>query len=373
MKVLNIIWKFTTGGIGKCFLTYSQAEDKTNNVNVISACIDPINCTYDRDALSNQGIKILTIKNRKDFSWINKVYKLIVEEKPDIIFTHGLYGPIIIEVTKLFHPSIRKIPMLVSFHGKYNPPTSKTVFISGLLNNIMAWICKYRAKSIIIVSKFAGEFLLKKGVNENKLFVVYNGLSNKYENSNEITLPNNAINIVFAGRIDEIKGLEYLLSAIYEIKKNNTQAFNLFIIGDGPLTVKLTNLSKKFGIEDCVKFVGYKNNIPSWLEACDIFVLPSLQENHSIALLEAMRAGKAIICTNIGGNPETVRNEKEALLVPSKDSSSLKSALIRLLESEDLRNKLGENAKKRFMENFTEENTKKELIKTFIRTYEHSR
>lgn len=371
MKVLNIIWKFTTGGIGKCFLTYSQATDHNNNIEIVSVCIDPENCHYDRTILKEQNIHIIKIKNRKDFSWVNKVYRFIKNEQPDIIFTHGLYGPIIIEITKLFHPSIRKIPMIVSFHGLYNPPSKKTALLAKSFNNLMAWICKYRAKGVVIVSKFAGEFLLSKKINPQKLFIVYNGLKYDFIDAAPVKLPDNISKLVFAGRIDEIKGLEYLLQAIAEIKNYTDKKFYLYIIGDGPLTEKLKNLTKKLKIEKFVEFVGYQNNIPSWLNACDIFVLPSLQENHSIALLEAMRAGKAIICTDVGGNPETVTNEKEALLVPSKDSKSLEKAVLKLLNSTELQRKLGNNAKKRFLKDFTEEETKNKLIKVFIDIYEH--
>lgn len=371
MKILNIIWKFTTGGIGKCFITYSQAGDVKKNINIVSVCIDPNNCDYDRTALLDLRIKIINIRNRKDFTWINKVYKLIKEEKPDLIFTHGLYGPIIIEVTKFFHPSIRKIPMIVSFHGLYNPPTKKTAFIAETFNNLMAWICKYRAKGIVIVSKYAGEFLLSKKINPKKLFVVYNGLKDSIIDTLPVKLPDNITKLIFVGRIDEIKGLEYLLKAISEIKNCTDKKLCLYIIGDGPLTEELKNLTKRLKIEELVEFIGYKNNITSWLNACDIFVLPSLQENHSIALLEAMRSGKAIICTDIGGNPETVTNEKEALLVPSRDSKSLEKALLRLINSTELQRELGNNARKRFLKDFTEEETKNKLIKAFLEVYEH--
>ncbi len=122
---------------------------------------------------------------------------------------------------------------------------------------------------------------------------------------------------------------------------------------------------KDFKLESNVNFMGYQSNITSWLNAWDIFVLPSLQENHSVALLEAMRAGKAIICTNVGGNPETVTHEKEALIVPSKDAQSIENALYRLINSQELRDTLGANAHKRFISSFTEEQTLKNLIKVF--------
>lgn len=365
MKVLNIIWKFTTGGIGKCFLIYDKCSNVDNDVKVISTCVDPINCEYDRKPLYDINARILKIKNRKDFSWIGKIYNLIINEKPDIIFTHGLYGAIIIEVTKFFHPKIKNIPVVISFHGLYNPPTWKTAILTSFFNKLIAFICKYRATKVVIVSKFAGEYLLKNGVSPDKLHLVYNGLKEHIESKSPVVLDKSFVNIGFAGRIDEIKGIKYLLEAIASLKKEINTKIKLYIIGNGPLLNEMIFLSRTLDITDIVEFKGYQNNIADWLNSLDIFVLPSLQENHSIALLEAMRAGCAIVCTNIGGNPETVNNEREALLVPSKDSMAIKKAMKRLIESEELRTYLGNNAKLRFLNTFTEEKTKRSLVICF--------
>lgn len=365
MKVLNLIWKFTTGGIGKCFLTYARCSNIDNDIDMVSVCIDPQSFNYDRSALINNNIHIISIKNRKDFSWIKKTYEYIKETQPDIIFTHGTYGAIIIEIIKLRYPTIKKIPLIVSFHGLYNPPTKKTAIFTTPLNKITAWICKYRAEKVVIVSKFAGKYLLKNGVSQQKLEVVYNGLSQQSQFASDVVLPKDIIKIGFVGRIDEIKGIEYLLEALYNLKEKISKPFCLYIIGDGPHTPRLKELVKEFHLEKNVNFVGYQSNITSWLNAWDIFVLPSLQENHSVALLEAMRAGKAIICTNVGGNPETVTHEKEALIVPSKDSQSIENELYRLINSQELRETLGINAYKRFISSFTEEQTLKTLIKVF--------
>lgn len=366
MKVLNIIWKFTTGGISKCFIIYDKCTDVDPDIKIVSACVDPQNCNYDRQPLYNINAKILPIKNRKDFSWINKIYKLIISEKPDIIFTHGLYGGIIIEITKLFHTKIRKIPVVISFHGLYNPPTWKTVILANFFNKLIAKICKYKAKKVVIVSNFSGKYLIENGVQPEKLCLVYNGLKENSETIRKVILPKDTINIGFVGRIDEIKGLKYLLIALQEIKRKNIKnKIKLYIIGDGPLSNSMNNMTTELDIKDIVEFVGYQNNISDWLNALDIFVLPSLQENHSIALLEAMRAGCAIICTNVGGNPETVINEKEALVIPPKNTLAISTSLLRLIESQDLRVKLGCAAKKKFLKDFTEESTKKNLVNCF--------
>lgn len=364
MKVLNLLWKFSTGGIGKCFITYSQCG-LDDDIEMTSVCIVPNNSLCDRSFLIENNILQIYIKNRRDLSWIRQLYKLIKKLNPDIIFTHGLYGPIIVEVTKFFHPSIRKIPMIVSFHGLYNPPTKTMLVFAPLFNKVMAWICKYRASKIIIVSKYAGEYLLQQGVSPEKLKLVYNGISEEMPYYIPIQLPQDSVNIGFIGRIDKIKGLEYLLKSASLLKGCTKRKYHLFLIGDGPETRKLQLLVKKLDIENIVDFVGYQSNITAWLNSLDIFVLPSLQENHSIALLEAMRAGKAIVCTAVGGNVETVTDEKDALLVPCKDINVLTKSLHRLIESQELRTQLGRCARDKFLKIFTEKQTIKNTVEVF--------
>ena len=91
------------------------------------------------------------------------------------------------------------------------------------------------------------------------------------------------------------------------------------------------------------------------LNAADIVVLPSLREGLSVALLEAMAAKKAIICTNIGSNRTVVQDEKEALVVEPKDSIALKDKIKILIENESLREKIAEAAYVKFNLAFTKD------------------
>ena len=201
--------------------------------------------------------------------------------------------------------------------------------------------------------------------------VVYNGISTNLPTTKAINLNYEGISIGLAARITAIKGIEYLLEAIKLLKQMTNKKFHLYVVGDGPLLEDQKRQIKELKIEDAVSYIGYSDKIAEWLNAWDIFCLPSLQENHSIALLEAMRAGKAIVCTSVGGNPETVKDEVEALLVPACNSQKLANALKRLIESEDLRKKLGINAYQKFTNNFTEEIMKKRLCEVLKNAIKH--
>ncbi len=131
----------------------------------------------------------------------------------------------------------------------------------------------------------------------------------------------------------------------------------MLILGRGTDEVQLKEQCVRLGVAEKARFVGYQKNVDAWRELFDVFALPSLSESHSIGLLEAMRAGKAIVSTTIGGNPESVQHDQHALLVPPADPAALEQALNRLADDTGLRARLGQGARERFEQEFTEKRT----------------
>lgn len=144
--------------------------------------------------------------------------------------------------------------------------------------------------------------------------------------------------ITFIGRLIGVKGVEIFIRALKDLKED----FKAPIVGDGPEREKLQNMVKEHGLKGKVIFTGWRSDIPAILAASDIFVLPSYSEGLSIALLEAMAAGKACVVTDIG---LPVNNGETALVVPPGDPESLARAVETLLIDEKLREKLGRNAR----------------------------
>jgi glycosyltransferase involved in cell wall biosynthesis len=114
----------------------------------------------------------------------------------------------------------------------------------------------------------------------------------------------------------------------------------LAIVGDGPMLESLLAEALALGIrEDCI-FAGSTAQVADWLRAIDIFVLPSRSEALSNALMEAMACGCAVVASNVGGNPELVRNGETGLLFDPGDTAALATALESLIENEALRKRL---------------------------------
>jgi glycosyltransferase involved in cell wall biosynthesis len=118
----------------------------------------------------------------------------------------------------------------------------------------------------------------------------------------------------------------------------------LLLAGAGPLRDDLEAEAARLGIAERVRFLGLRRDRETLYAAMDIFVLPSHWEGLSLALVEAMGSGRAVVATVVGGNPEVVADGRTGLLVPPNDHQSLADALTHLGLDQQVRGALGEAA-----------------------------
>jgi glycosyltransferase involved in cell wall biosynthesis len=139
------------------------------------------------------------------------------------------------------------------------------------------------------------------------------------------------------------KGLPTLLQAFARVRHLRS-GMKLALVGDGPMLESLRSESRALGIgADCV-FALSTDQVADWLRAIDIFVLPSLSEALSNALMEAMACGCPVVASNVGGNPELVRNGETGLLFEPGDAARLAAVLQTLIENDSMRERLAEAA-----------------------------
>jgi glycosyltransferase involved in cell wall biosynthesis len=161
--------------------------------------------------------------------------------------------------------------------------------------------------------------------------------------------------ILFSGRLNPVKGLNFLIKAFDIVLKRNKNV-TLVICGaetgnyqhDLRMLAKNLNLSAKVVFIDPVSAESY----PRLLAACDIFVLPSLAESWPISLAEALSMEKPVVATKVGGVKEIVHDNKTGLMVEPTDVTALANALIQLLENQSLANRLGKNGREFVVNNF---------------------
>ena len=150
-------------------------------------------------------------------------------------------------------------------------------------------------------------------------------------------------NILFVGRLEYRKGLNYLLRAYQQIKQEMPDS-RLIVVGPGTrLRKKYEKWVRRNDLKDVV-FVGYAsyNELPRYYKTADVFCAPATsRESFGIVLLEAMAMGKPIVASNIAGYASVVTHGEEGLLVPPKDSRELARALVLLMKDEKLRQQMG--------------------------------
>lgn len=171
---------------------------------------------------------------------------------------------------------------------------------------------------------------------------------------------------VAAGRLHPAKGFDDLIEAWHSVVAR-CPAARLWIAGDGPHLAALQQRITRRDLQGRVVLAGSFDTVDELLAAADLFVLPSLEEGMSLALLEAMAAGLPIVATDIPGNRAVVDNDRQALLVPPGSPVALAAAVTRLLGDAPLASRLATAARERVAERFTLDQTVSRHLELFAR------
>lgn len=156
--------------------------------------------------------------------------------------------------------------------------------------------------------------------------------------------------VLTCARLDDSKGHQFLFRAAAAIPDA------LFALaGEGPLRAQLEAEAAALGLGDRVVFLGRRNDVPDLLASCDVFVLPSLYEGTSLAVLEAMAAGCPVVSSAIGGTDELIEDGVSGLLVAPGDAAALAAAIARLLGDPELRASMATRARRHAQADFTRE------------------
>ncbi len=153
-----------------------------------------------------------------------------------------------------------------------------------------------------------------------------------------------------AARLVPIKGVAVLLQACAQLHPEFPQ-LRVVVAGDGPQKAELVALAADLAVP--VRFVGHTDRLAALMACFDVFVLPSWQEAASLACLEAMALGKAVIATDVGGTAEQVAAGETGWLMPPGDVPTLVAQLRFCLENPDLVQQMGINGRQRYQEFFT--------------------
>jgi glycosyltransferase involved in cell wall biosynthesis len=154
-------------------------------------------------------------------------------------------------------------------------------------------------------------------------------------------------------RLHPIKGHAVLFQALVGVRDRLGNS-KVLIAGTGPIEAELKSLAAQLHLDDIVVFLGFRQDLPLILSRCDCAVLSSVEsENLSVAILEAMMAGKPVITSNVGGMAEAVEDEVTGLVTPIGDANALGEALVRMVEDPERTRLMGQASRDRARAMFT--------------------
>lgn len=222
-----------------------------------------------------------------------------------------------------------------------------------------------RLDKIIYISKEIQKELLANNFPVKKLVHITNSV-----NVDRFKPPDNHKDkrskaICFVGRLEEQKGLGYLIRAMDTVRKKEHVA-KLFVVGDGQMKSYLEALCEQLQLQTRVFLVGATDDVLTYYQAAHVFVLPSISEGLPLSLLEALSCGLPVIATAIDGNREILDPHyagepipvsqyhiaEYGVLVNPEDVEGLARALLRLLHDESLTNQLSERARSCAQQNY---------------------
>lgn len=191
------------------------------------------------------------------------------------------------------------------------------------------------------------------GVESSKIKVIYNGVDTTKFRPIDVKRQDARPTVACIGRVDVFKDIVNLIQSIKYVK-NLVPDIQCLIYGastDLEYSLRCINMVSTLGLQDNIRFIGKVKDPEIAYNSADAVVISSITEGFPFAIIEAMACGKAIVATDVGGIREAL--EGCGLLVRSSHPQELASAIVKLLQDEKLRSKLGSAALKRVQEGFT--------------------
>ena len=295
------------------------------------------------EQMREKGIPVFKIEMSKPYDIVAayRLAKICRKNKIDIVHTQYPRENYIAILSKLFYPRIKVI---------YTCHLTLEV-------NSRAWFIANRLftrfnKRILSVCNFGKELMVKNGVIEDKIKVIYNGVHpdeiRKVESDvrGQLGIDDETFVITTLARYSPEKGLPYLVRSIKKLSEITGRKFVCLIAGDGNLFDEIHEQIKSLGLEKNILQLGFRKDVDAILSASDIFINSAkCNEALSFAILEALGKGLPVIATAVGGNGDIINDKNDCgFLVKYDDDMMLANAIKKLMDDKELYNKFSQNA-----------------------------
>lgn len=338
VKIMHVVLSLECGGLEKMAIDLASGLDIGKYTSSI-CCINTLGELA--ESAIQRGIQVFCLEKKSGFDVlaIFKLAKLLKKEKISIVHSHNPGAMIYAAVAA----KIAGVPVIINTrHGRERKVVNRYLWAMN--------------DAIVSISYDAQQRLLEcNHIDAGKTRVIHNGIEVAEHNGKQTRIEDVAHDDVVIGTVGRLapeKDYVTLLDAFALIADKIANAKLLFV-GDGALRNELEQHCLRNRIADKVIFLGFRNDVRDLLKSMDMFVLPSLTEGISLGLLEAMAAGLPVVATDVGGNPEVIKNGVNGFLVPSKNPNALAERIAAVLSNRDLSLSMGDGGRKTFEAKFT--------------------
>lgn len=250
---------------------------------------------------------------------------LIRASNPDLILNYWVYpdGYAAVNVGKKLNIPVVTVAIGTDLNRK----------LKGIVRAYTRWTLQHSDLVVTVSSKLA-ERAVELGARQESVVPILNGCDTnifrpmeKMTARDQVGMDKNEVSILYVGRFDVLKGLLELVRASAELAKSNPRV-KLTMIGEGPARVSIEGLASELGFREQLRLVGPCQSpvISQWMNAADVFALPSYAEGCPNVVVEALNCGTPVVATTVGGIPELV-DPQRAILVDPRSSEAVKNAL----------------------------------------------
>jgi len=298
---------------------------------------------------------------------------LIKRLNPDLIHAHELISP---ATTAVIAKKLFGKPVVATLHR--SGPIGDVLKLNRRFGGRtrLKVLCR-EIDAFCVISDEIDSELAAEGVALSKRIPIPNGVdierffplpaSEKLAMRSRLGLPKEAQIVIFVGRLVPEKQVDHLVGFWRSIRSTLPQA-RLLILGSGPEDDIL-----KQNADDGILFQGEQFDVAPYLQASDVFVLPSRAEGLSVALLEALACGLPAVVSRVGGLPEVVRHLETGWLIPPDDTIALREAIVTVLRNKELQHKLGKQGRIQVVENYSLVKMADRLCDLYSRVIEQDR
>lgn len=348
-KVLMVLPKLDRGG-AEMLLQYMLADGFSDefDVSICTLCpsCDPASAQKFREL--GVSVHYLDMKRTNFLRIMYMLYHLMLEIRPDILHTH-LY-PIMHSVLPA---ALAGIP--VRIHTVHNVACRDGGFLSRMAVRIASG---YFGFTLIGISETIAS-TIKQYHGVDNVPIIHNGIPvsdtrmlSRSCNRDAFGIHKDDFLCISVASFSARKNHMMLIDAFRRALSVRPELF-LFLVGQGPLSRRIENLTKEFGISDRVRFLGLRDDVTELLCMSDLFLLSSHWEGLPISALEAMSAGLPVVTTDVGGLRDLVENGISGRLIDPQNVQSFADAIEEMAKDRERSRSMGEEGRKRVQRDFS--------------------